>query len=73
MAMFHGTLHFETSESMKGRVLGFEIGSIGLSRGDRAVRADISEWDDCLACAEFDHCCRSCVAKLALAGAISES
>ena len=71
--MFHDTLHFETNQPMKGKVFGFEIRSRGLARSGRGVEADISEWDDCLACPEFDHCYKLCMAKLTLAATIAES
>jgi hypothetical protein len=70
--MFHDTLHFETNKEMNGKVFSFELGSMGLGRSDRSVKADISEWDDCLDCSEFDHCYKLCVAKLALQTAIGE-
>ena len=70
--MFHDTLHFDINKEMKGKVFSFEIGSIGLARSDRQVKANISEWDDCLSCPEFDHCYKLCMAKLALEAAISK-
>lgn len=70
--MFHDTLHSNTNKEMKGKVFSFELDSLGLVRSNRLVNADISEWDDCLACPEFDHCYKFCLAKLTLEGAISE-
>jgi hypothetical protein len=72
-SMFHDPLHFETNELMKGKVFEFEIDTLGLSRSNRAVKADISEWDDCLKCPEFDHCYKFCMAKLALSAAVTKS
>ena len=69
--MFHDTLHFQTNKAMKGKVFGFELDAIGLGRSDRLVAADISEWDDCLDCPEFEHCYKFCMAKLALGAAIA--
>ncbi len=70
--MFHDALHFAVNEEMKGKVFSFEIDSRGLARSGRLVKTDISEWDDCLACPEFDHCYKLCMAKLTLEAAISE-
>lgn len=69
--MFHDTLHFKINKEMKGKVFGFELDSLGIGRSDRLVKADISEWDDCLECPEFDHCYKLCMAKLALQAAIA--
>ena len=70
--MFHDALHYTTNKEMKGKVFSFELDSRGLMRSDRLVKADISEWDDCLECPEFDHCYKLCMAKLTLEAAISE-
>ncbi len=70
--MFHDTLHFTANKDMKGKVFSFELGSLGLVRSNHLVHADISEWDDCLACPEFDHCYKFCMAKLALESAIAD-
>lgn len=71
--MFHDTLHFETNKEMKGKVFRFELDSMGLALSNRSVKADISQWDDCLACPEFDDCYKLCMAKLALGSAIAKS
>ena len=68
--MFHDTLHFRTNKEMKGKVFNFELDSLGLGRSDRLVKADMSEWDDCLTCREFDHCYKLCMAKLTLEAAL---
>jgi hypothetical protein len=70
--MFHDTLHFRTNKQMKGKVFGFEFDSMGLGRSDRLVRADITEWDDCLSCPEFEDCYKLCMAKLALESAVAK-
>ncbi len=70
--MFHDTLHFNTNEEMKGKVFSFELDAVGLGRSNRLVEADIAEWDDCLACPEFEHCYKFCMAKLALGTAIAK-
>jgi len=68
--MFHDVLHFQENAPMKGKVFAFELDRSGLSRASRNIKADIAEWDDCLACEEFDHCYKFCVAKLLLQDAI---
>lgn len=70
--MFHDTLHFNINKGMNGKVFSFEISSIGLARSNRQVKVDISEWDDCLSCPEFDHCYKLCIAKLTLEATIAE-
>ena len=71
--MFHDSLHFSTNEKMQGKVFSFELNSAGLTRATRDVQVDIVQWNDCLACPEFDHCFKFCMAKLALETAISKS
>ena len=68
--MFHELLHFRENVPMRGKVFGFEVDRSGLARSDRQVTADINEWDDCLACGEFEHCYKFCIAKLLLQNAI---
>jgi hypothetical protein len=70
--MFHDTLHFSDNRKMRGKVFGFELLSAGLTRSNRSISFDLSEWDDCQKCLEFDHCYKLCMAKLALEAAISE-
>jgi hypothetical protein len=70
--MFHDTLHHEVNEEMKGKAFSFELVQFGLARQDRKIEVDMAEWDDCVACHEFDHCYRLCMAKLTLASAISD-
>ena len=71
--MFHETLHFAENKEMKGKVFSFELDGVGLGRSSRSIDANIAEWDDCLACPEFDHCYKLCMAKMALEAAIKES
>ena len=70
--MFHDTLHYNIGMEMKGKAFSFELVQLGLARQDRQVEVDIAQWDDCVACDEFDHCYRLCMAKLTLAAAISD-
>ncbi len=69
--MFHDSLHFLLNDKMRGKVFSFELDSAGLARSDRSIQTDMKEWDDCIACPEFDHCYKLCMAKLALETAIS--
>jgi hypothetical protein len=69
--MFHDSLHFSTNEQMQGKVFTFELGRAGLVRTNSNIQANIAEWDDCIACPEFDHCYKLCIAKLSLETAIS--
>jgi hypothetical protein len=69
--MFHDSLHFLLNDKMRGKVFSFELDTAGLARSDRSIQTDMKEWDDCIACPEFDHCYKLCMAKLALETAIS--
>ena len=71
--MFHDSLHFSVNEKMQGKVFAFELDSAGLALSERSIQTNIAEWDDCLSCAEFDHCYKLCMAKLLLENSISES
>ena len=71
--MFHDSLHFEMNDKMQGKVFAFELDTAGLVRSQKSVQTDIAEWDDCVACPEFAHCYKLCMAKLALEAAISHS
>ncbi len=68
--MFHDSLHFSINEQMQGKVFTFELDSTGLVRTNSSIQAKIVEWDDCIACPEFDHCYKLCMAKLSLETAI---
>lgn len=70
--MFHDSLNFSLNEKMQGKVFAFELDSVGIGRSARSVQADIAEWDDCVACPEFEHCYKFCMAKLALESAVSK-
>lgn len=71
--MFHDSLHFSVNDQMQGKVFSFELDSPWLARSKRSIQTDIPEWDDCVACPEFEHCYKLCTAKLALENAISRS
>jgi hypothetical protein len=70
--MFHDSLHFSPNDTMQGKVFTFEVDSAGLARSERRIQTNIGEWDDCIACPEFEHCYRLCMAKLSLESAISD-
>ncbi len=70
--MFPDALHYIADQEMKGKVFSFELDTMGLARSGRLVTVDASEWDDCLACPEFDPCYKLCMAKLALQAAIAD-
>ncbi len=70
--MFHDSLHFSRNDTMQGKVFTFEVDSAGLAHSKRSIQTDIAEWDDCVACPEFEHCYKLCMAKLSLESAISD-
>lgn len=70
--MFHDSLHFEANDKMQGKVFSFELDNTGLARSKRSIQTNIVEWDDCIACPEFAHCYKLCMAKLALEAAIAD-
>jgi hypothetical protein len=45
----------------------------GMIRPPRRVELDMTQWDDCLACPEFDGCYKLCMARLALETALAAS
>ncbi len=68
--MFHDSLHVSENQDMKGKAFDFKLSSMGLGTADRAVSVKMEEWDDCVACEEFEHCYKLCAAKLMLESAI---
>ncbi len=69
--MFHDSWHIILNDSMQGKVFSFELDTSGLTQTDKSIFAKIDERDDCLACHEFDHCYKLCMAKLQMETAIS--
>ncbi len=70
--MFPDALHFTSNRPTGGKVFSYELDLAGgMSRSDRSTSADIEQWDDCLACPEFEHCYKFCLAKLSLQAAIA--
>ncbi len=70
--MFPDTLHFDADRVMSGKVFSFEIVRAGGTFvSQRRVAVNRQEWDDCLACPEFEHCYKLCTGRLALEAAIA--
>lgn len=70
--MFPDALHHASDQAVKGKVFFYELHSAGgLYRRDRAFGVDMREWEDCVACPEFEHCYKLCAAKMGLEAAIS--
>ena len=71
--MFPDALHFRVNEPSVGKVFTYELdspGGTGAFRSARKFSANIEEWDDCLACPEFEHCYKLCMAKMSLESVI---
>lgn len=71
--LFPDSLHSSVNQKMRGKVFEFELYSLGLARSNRNVNINLSEWDDCQNCVEFEQCYKLCMAKLTLETAISQS
>jgi hypothetical protein len=70
--MFPPTLHADAERRMAGKTFWFELRKIGGTFAwDREVGVDISQWDDCVACPEFEHCYRLCMARVAMEAAVA--
>lgn len=69
--MFPSVLRWEADRIMSGKVFSFEIVRAGgMFVSQRKVTVNRHEWDDCLACHEFEHCYKLCTGRLALESAI---
>lgn len=69
--MFPDPFHAEDGRRTQGKVFSLRATSpMGMHAQRHQVVTDLREWDDCLACPEFDHCYRLCWAKLALNEAV---
>lgn len=69
--MFPDPFHQESERKKRGKVFSLQdVLPQGMHVPHRHVATDLREWDDCLACPEFEHCYRLCTAKLALEEAI---
>ena len=61
----------ESGRVVSGKVFSFEIVRAGeMFVSHRKVSVNRQEWDDCLACSEFDHCYKLSTGRLALESAI---
>lgn len=70
--MFPSTLHAEADRGIAGKAFWFELRRIGgMFAWDRRVGVDIPQWDDCMACSEFEDCHKLCLGQLALEAAIA--
>ena len=70
--MFPSILSAEADRIVSGKVFSFEIVRAGgMFVSHRRVAVNRQEWDDCLACPEFEHCYKLCTGRLGLETAIS--
>jgi hypothetical protein len=70
--MFPSTLRADADKPMSGKVFAFELRRAGGTFvSDRRIAVKMAEWDDCLACSEFDDCYKLSLAKLTLEAAIA--
>jgi hypothetical protein len=70
--MFPDALHFTTNHPVRGKVFSYELDQAGgMMQSDRSTSFDIGQWDDCLACPEFEHCYKLCLGRLTLQAAIA--
>lgn len=56
-----------------GTVFSFAIENFGLTRGKRKVDAALDAWEECLGCADFEHCYKFSTGKLLLQTAIRDA
>lgn len=71
--MFPSTLHLASDRPVSGKVFSFLLRTAGGTfRSDREVAANVQEWDDCVACPEFDPCYRLGLGKVTLEAAIGD-
>jgi len=72
-AMFPEVLTVPHGQPVRGKAFSLLVQRAGnLFVANRAASVDLAQWDDCCACAEFEHCYRLCLARLLLATAIAE-
>jgi hypothetical protein len=70
--MFPDPLHADNDRRVKGKVFSYLLSTAGgMIRNDRSVTADITQWDDCRQCPEFEHCYQLCLGRLALQAAVA--
>lgn len=65
-------LHHPNDKPVKGKVFHYTLHTAGGAyRRDRTFGVDMNEWDDCVACPEFEHCYKLSAAKMELEAAIA--
>jgi len=65
--MFPSLLDPRSAQAESGKVFSFRVEKVqGLVPPGRRVVVDLEQWDDCLACPEFESCQRLCSTKLSL-------
>ena len=70
--MFPSIQSLRATEPIRGKVFSALPGSPpGTVVSKRRVQVAMEQWDDCLACAEFEHCRKLAHAKLSLESAVS--
>lgn len=71
-AMFPDDLHLKDGQENKGKVFSVWVERVGgMIRGDRRIKADVEEWDDCQQCPEFDSCYKLSLAKTTLESVVA--
>ena len=71
--MFPSTHRAEADKLMSGKAFSFELRRIGgMFALDRRIAVNMEQWDDCLACLEFEDCYKLGLGKVALEAAIAE-
>ena len=71
--MFPSTLYADADQRIAGKAFWFELRRIeGMFAWDRRVGVDIPQWNECVACPEFEHCYKLCIGRIAMEAAIAD-
>jgi hypothetical protein len=71
--LFPDVLHRDNDRTLRGKVFSLKLTTAGgLWRADRDVGADLTQWDECRRCPEFEHCYQMSLGKLVLQTAIAD-
>jgi hypothetical protein len=71
--MFPTILSPEADRLISGKVFAYELNRVGgFLATHRKVSVDATQWDECLASPEFDHCHKLSLGRLSLESAISQ-
>ena len=71
--MFPTTLCAEADKLVSGKAFSFELRRVGgMFAWDRRIVVNMEEWDDCLACSEFEDCYKLSLGKVTLEAAIAD-